>query len=284
VKPQPPVPCPKTESLSKGLKTSWWLSIPDPGLHSLEDLALRNNNDLLAAITRVEQARAMLRVVSADLLPIMDARFDVTLARKSAAQNGGQNGTRLPSTDLSYTALLTVGYELDLWGKFRSATDVAAFNLAAGGFDVESVALVLSSDVASTYLLIHALDERIEISKNTEKIERQRTSIVDTQYRAGLTSRLDLARSQSEMASIEATVPELERQRSEALQALTVLANQPPDRLAYIRGPLTTRASQVRLPPVVDSTFLAQRPDIQGRGRSVRGKRGHQQGPGFMLA
>lgn len=54
VKPQAPAPCLKTESLSKGLKTSWWLSFPDPGLHSLEDLALRNNNDLLAAMTRVD--------------------------------------------------------------------------------------------------------------------------------------------------------------------------------------------------------------------------------------
>lgn len=193
----------------------------------------------------------------------MDASLDVTLARKSAAQNGGQNGTRLPSTDLSYTALLTVGYELDLWGKFRSATDVAAFNLAASGFDVESVALVLTSDVAETYLLILALDERIGISRDTAKIERQRTTIIERQYRAGLSSGLDLSRSKSELASIEATVPALERQRSEALQALTVLVNQPPDQLAYIRGPMAIRASQIPLPPVVDSTFLVQRPDIR---------------------
>ena len=50
-------------------KGSWWEVFDDPDLNGLESQAIQANQNLKAAVARVQQARALARVARADLMP-----------------------------------------------------------------------------------------------------------------------------------------------------------------------------------------------------------------------
>ncbi len=50
---------------------AWWDAYPDPALGALIKEALTNNNDLLTAIARVEQARDFVAVARSEYYPVV---------------------------------------------------------------------------------------------------------------------------------------------------------------------------------------------------------------------
>ena len=104
----------------------WWTAFGDPTLDKLVDEALANNLDLRAAITRVDTARAQVKLSQSDLYPTVDLGVG---ANRSRATQAGTNP--LPPGFSPYSNDFQVGlqtkYEVDLWGKYRTATRAAAF-------------------------------------------------------------------------------------------------------------------------------------------------------------
>ncbi len=68
---------------------AWWTVFRDPGLNRLEEQAVIANQNLRAAAGRVDQARAIARVVRADFFP--DITLDPTLMRFRTSGNLGLN-------------------------------------------------------------------------------------------------------------------------------------------------------------------------------------------------
>lgn len=75
----------------------WLAAFDDDTLRRLVDEAVIRNNDLLAAVSRLDQAREGARIARADLLPSLNASFDsrrsaIVTDPTSAAQAGGAGG------------------------------------------------------------------------------------------------------------------------------------------------------------------------------------------------
>src|SRR5690606_30927843 len=70
------------DSLARG---RWWAVFQDPMLDSLEDQAMRANQDLKAAAARVEQARALKKTARSGLYPELTAGTGPTRQRTSDA-------------------------------------------------------------------------------------------------------------------------------------------------------------------------------------------------------
>src|SRR5206468_5166802 len=96
-------------------KGNWWEIFGDAALDQLQSQAGKSNQQLKAAVARVEQARAVARVARSELLPTLNADPSWTRQRVSPHQEPSFG----PLTANTFRAPLDLSYEIDLWGRVR---------------------------------------------------------------------------------------------------------------------------------------------------------------------
>ena len=91
----------------------------DKELNQVVSRVLDRNQDLRAAVARIEAAEAQARIASASQLPQLDAGFDMGRRRQNflGFPIPGAEGKVLSRTFSSAGLSLNLGWEVDLWGK-----------------------------------------------------------------------------------------------------------------------------------------------------------------------
>ncbi len=253
----------------------WWKSFGSPELDQLVVQAQANNLDIAAAAARIMQAEAQLRVTGASLFPFLtftgDAEQrgpagDPNLLESSSSQKslnrdlgGGSSSTRQRS---SASAGLSAKYELDFWGKNQDNVDSARASLKASEFDRDTVALTVTTGVATTYLQIMVLRDRIALAQQNLENAQSVLKVVDSKSRNGAVSALDPAQQKSQVAAQQAAIPPLELQEKQAMNALALLLGRNPEQF-HLDG---SGMNGLTLPTVgagLPSGLLTRRPDIQ---------------------
>lgn len=241
--------------------TKWWDLFNDPQLNALIRLALDQNKDLKLAVARVDAARAQLGIVGAGRYP------QVAAGASATGTLGSETGARpVPEGQDRTTSLFRAGFafawEIDLWGKYRRATEAAQAQLLATEEVRQAVAISLVSTVAQTYLQLRELDLELQITKSTLVTRQETARIVGVLYRNGLVNELDLSQAEGAVAATAAALPDIERAIAQTENALSVLAGQYPGPVA--RG---FELKEFTVPPEVPaglpSTLIERRPDIR---------------------
>ena len=116
----------------------------------------------------VLEARAQLTVARSARFPSVDAQTSYNNLR--IAENGSSVvPTGIPA-DTNYTNLsVSLGWELDLWGRIRNASAAARANLLASEQARRVVLQTLVSDVAASYFLLRDLDLELDITRRALK-------------------------------------------------------------------------------------------------------------------
>jgi NodT family efflux transporter outer membrane factor (OMF) lipoprotein len=233
---------------------AWWHGFGSPALDELIEQAERNNDDLRAAVARVQEADAQLRIAGAPLFPSLDFGADATRERAPVSGVG-------PETYNVFNPQLTASYEIDFWGKNRAAREAARAAALASRFDQQTVALTVVSSVATTYFQALELRDRIEVARrnflNGDKILQG----LRLQREAGIATGLDVAQQETVVALQSAAIPPLVQQLRQTVFALAVLIGKTPESIDVDSGALTT----LTLPQVVEgipSELLTRRPDV----------------------
>ena len=232
----------------------WWARFGSAELDRLIDQARAANQDLAASQQRIAQARAMVRVAGASLLPSMDANGSLS------EDVNRWNGASEKST--GYNGQLSASYELDLWGKNAAGIEAVKASLAASAYDHDALALVVQSEVATTYASALSLKDRQAISRRNLDLARELLSLIEVQHAEGRSSALEVAQQRFAVATQEATLPELERQLKAEEHALAILTGRPPEGFQIEAASL----SSLNLPAIgagQPAELLARRPDIQ---------------------
>jgi multidrug efflux system outer membrane protein len=234
----------------------WWELFEDPQLQMLIGEALRDNRDLQQAVARVNEVRARYYNVRADQFPTLDG---------SAGAGRGNAAERfIPGAGIedTYSASLTAGYEVDLWGRYRRSTEAARADLLASVENQRTVLITLVADTASTYLLLRDLDARVVIAEDTLTARKGSTRIIQARFDKGTVPLLDVNQAQIEEADAMARLASQRRQQQEAENALNVLIGSNPRKI--IRGrSLRGQMYPIEIPPGLPATLLERRPDIR---------------------
>lgn len=233
----------------------WWQNFGSTELDRLMSEAQANNLDLAAAAARILQAEAQARLAGVALLPTLDLGGGVS---RNGAFGGNSNVVASNRFDIN----LGASYEIDFWGKNRANLTAAQESLRASQFDRETVALTLASSVATTYMQVLSLRERIAIAHlNLENAERV-LKLVGARVKFGAVSPLDLAQQRAVVARQQAAIPPLEQQERDVRSALAILLGKPPQGFDVE----ATSLNDIALPQVaagLPSGLLTRRPDIQ---------------------
>jgi outer membrane protein, multidrug efflux system len=241
----------------------FWTQFNDPQLNTLIDEALKNNLDLRAAIARIDEARANLRLARAPLYPSLDAEFGANRSRTSDSTAQQFQG---PHATTTYSTGLRASYEVDVWGKVASGRDAAQSSLLATRYAAETVRIALVAQVATAYFALRANDAALTLAQETLKTRDENVKLQKQRFDAGVASDYELKLAQAERAAVAALVPANERAVALAESALAVLTGRSPKTVfspSIARGADITAAAAPEVPAGLPSDLLARRPDIR---------------------
>jgi NodT family efflux transporter outer membrane factor (OMF) lipoprotein len=234
----------------------WWQGFGSAKLDELIAEAERNNDDLAAAIARVQEADAQARIAGAALLPSVDLGASAT--RERAKSNSGSGGAQIFNV---FSPVLSASYELDFWGKNRALRDAARAAAVASRYDRQTVALTVISSVATTYFQALELRDRIEVAQQNLANGQKILDGFKLQLSAGTATGLDVAQQETAVAILNAAIPPLLQQFRQTVYALAVLIGETPESVDVNMGTLTELSS----PAVIEglpSQLLSRRPDV----------------------
>jgi len=242
----------------------WWTVYNDPTLNRLTDLAYHQNLTLLAAGTRVLEARAQLGVAIGEFYP------------QTQQLRGGVGYNQASAADLSVSSSSTIGnywhgslgaqvaWELDFWGKFRRGIKSADAAYLASIASYDYVLASLLGDVATAYIGIRTLQTQIDIARENIARQKKALAIALAKYQGGTATKLDVYQAENVLGATEATIPQLTIQLNQGLNALAVLLGMPPQPMDnLLRG-----ATGIPVPPKyvavgIPAELVRRRPDIR---------------------
>jgi len=235
----------------------WWQLFKDPTLEGLIKEALEKNQDLALAAARVQESRAVARGASGPLWPQVSVQ---------ATGNTGQlvSKANVPgaSTRTLWNLEAGVSWELDLWGRVRSARDQAEAISIATEEDRRGVVLSLVSGVAQAYLELRALDLQLEVARTNGALRKGTLDLFEARAKGGVASDLEVEQARADYAVTSAAEPATERLIALKEHELCVLLGRPPgpiDRgLELVETPVPPA-----LPAGVPANLLERRPDLR---------------------
>jgi multidrug efflux system outer membrane protein len=244
------------EDASGTVNVRWWEQFDDPVLDALINEALVNNKDVRIAAARVEEFAARVDITRSGFYP--QVGYDGAAGRNRSPLETAAGGSRIND---SYLAALNVGWELDVWGRIRRATEAARAQLLAEEEVRRTVILTLVSSVAGSYINLRNLDRQLEIAIRTLQSRGESVDLFQTKYEGGVVSALEVAQVRSEYEQAAVRIPSLERQIALQENALSILLGHNPG--AIPRGKSIDELMLPQVPEGLPSELLARRPDIQ---------------------
>ncbi len=242
----------------------WWQVYKDPVLLSLINTALAQNYDVRIAAQHIQEAEAQYTIVSANLYPQLNAVLSAQYK-----QTNGQQAPLTPRSTFTPNGLLTLQYEVDLFGHVHSQAAAAAAQVLETDFARETVTSTVVNSVATLYFQLRELDDELHIARETLKAREESLALVEARLEGGIGTLQDVRQAQELVAQTAAAIPVAERTIAQTENALSILIGGYPSAIA--RGlPLN---DQIALPDVpaagVPSQLLEQRPDIREAEQSL---------------
>lgn len=237
----------------------WREFFPDRRLQSLIATALEQNRDLRTAALRIEEARALYNIQSADRLPNLNAVASGARARTPGTLSPSGN----PVVSTSYQVGLSLAaFELDFFGRVRSLNQAALAQYLATEQAQQAAQISLVAEVAKAYLAERAFAEQQELAQKTLQGRDNAYRLAKQRFDVGASSALDLRLNETLVLSARIALSTLSRQRAQAENALTLLVGKP---LADLPPPQTLASQNLvtDIPAGLPSELLTQRPDIR---------------------
>ncbi|WP_313960322.1 efflux transporter outer membrane subunit [Bordetella genomosp. 13] len=241
----------------------WWTLFGDPVLDGLLAGVWDGNLDLQAASARLAQSRARYGIAVAGLYPQINAGASYT--RQRLSENGPMAALGAPTdpTDL-WQAGFDARWEIDLWNRQGRLKEGALARMQAQAYQREAVRVSLAAEIARNYLVLRGVQQRLDIARQNEALARHMVQLVQTRQRNGVATRFDLAAAQSQLAKVQALLPELSQRQHELMNALALSIGQAPRQLDALLAPT---GAMPRVPPNANvglpSELAHRRPDIR---------------------
>jgi NodT family efflux transporter outer membrane factor (OMF) lipoprotein len=245
---------------------TWWTVFGDEMLNGLITHAATNNLDLKTAAARIEQAAALRGVSASQYFPQIVGGGSAS-AIKTTADNTPPGSDR---EDELYNAGLTMAWELDLWGRIRRSVESADASLQASVENYRDIMVLLYADIATKYINVRSLQERITLSENNLKAQKATLELTRNRFDAGLVPTLDVSQAELNTARTASSIPLLRQRLVEEINRLSVLTGDMPYALLtqlQDAKPIPEASGDVIVG--LPAELLRQRPDIRRAERDL---------------
>lgn len=239
----------------------WLDDFADPQLSSIVEAVWAQNNGLLTALARRDQAAAKAQLDRSQLYPRIDGQAQVGRQRQI---NDFLGDVPLAPED-AYISRIRVGlgvsWELDLWGRAFNAKEASVGDLWATDLDVQSAKFSLAAQATNLWFNLIAAQKRMELSADLVKSFEDALSVAQHRFDSGLVTSAELRQIRSDYVAAQAQALTHRLDRGRAARQLEVLMGRYPAN-AIVAGD-TLPALPAPLSAGVPAELLERRPDVQ---------------------
>jgi NodT family efflux transporter outer membrane factor (OMF) lipoprotein len=239
----------------------WWKAYGDSQLDQLIDEALRDSPTLTIAQARLQQAGALAQAVGAAQLPEVTGTAGVS--EQKLSYNAGTPRAAMPNGWNDYgQATVNLSWELDFWGKNRSALAAATSEEEAAKAEVAQTRLVLSTAVAAAWAELQHLYTVRDSAEAALALRDKTVDLFHQRYDAGLENLAGVRQVEARRAVAQVELVVVDERIALHRNAIAALLGAGPDRGLAIQRPTVDFAGSLGLPPNIALDLLGRRPDI----------------------
>jgi NodT family efflux transporter outer membrane factor (OMF) lipoprotein len=237
----------------------WWRAWGDPQLDALVDQALAGQPGLRVAAARLRQAQAAAGVAGSAQAPQVNLGAD--LSDQRFTENGMVPPPLAGSIHWNNSVQVGLAWDLDLFGRQRSALEAAIGQQRAAAAELQSARLALAAQVVAGYVELARLGQAQTLAQQSLQQRDQVLALVRQRIAAGLDTQVELRQAEGLIAQSRVELEALDQAMVQARHALAELAGQGPQQFATLAPRLTPLPSLV-LPAALPADLVGRRADL----------------------
>jgi multidrug efflux system outer membrane protein len=249
---------------------NWRQYFTDPLLVKLLDTAVASNLDLQMALQRIEASRSSVKLANGALLPKVNLNIGggvqkfglYTMDGAGNASTEITPGQIVPENLTDLFLGLQASWEVDVWGKLRSQRKAAIESYLSSIEGTHFVISNLVADVAVNYNELLALDNELDIIRQTIQKQQEALEVVKLQKEAGRANELAVQQFRAQLLNSQALEKQTLQHITEAENRLNFLLGRYPQPIERKKDVLFEAVPR-QIASGVPSQLLANRPDVR---------------------
>lgn len=249
---------------------SWKNFFTDTNLINLVNTGLAYNQDLQAAMQRLQSAQAEVLLQKGLLLPTVGASVASSLKKFGLyTMDGAGNivtemtpGKLIPINLPDYFMGIQTSWEIDVWGKLKNRKKAAVARYMAGVEGKNLLTTQIVSAIAASYYELLAIDHTIKIIDETILLQEKAYELVKAQKAFAASNELAVKQFESRLLNLRGFRVDLQQQTRQVENALHILTGTLPGEIKREQ-----QFFEVRFPAMIStgvpSALLQNRPDIR---------------------
>ena len=245
--------------LGKVVTADWWRLFQSASLDAVMAEAIANNPGLDAAEASLEASQNNLRSGYGIFFPSVDANVGAARERYSSANIG----EKLPGTVFNlFTLSTSVSYALDVFGGQRRLVEALHAEVDVARANEQAAFIALTGNIVNTVIARAAYHAEIESTRQLIDLQKEQVRLAEIQAQAGTVPYSTVLTLRSQLASNEATIPQLQQKSAQSAHLLAALTGHVPAQWKAPNVSLTDLTLPGELPVSLPSELVRQRPDI----------------------
>jgi multidrug efflux system outer membrane protein len=242
------------EVASQPVAGAWLATFADPRLDALVAEAIAHNPDLKVAEAQVRIAAEYAQLADSTLWPQVNL-----LARGGGKMSGDSSGLQGVG--------LFADWELDLWGRVRSARAASRAGYESAAADAEYARQSVAALVAKSYFLATEASLQLQLAAEMAKASQELVSLAEQRQKVGKGDGYDAAIARANLETLRDTAEQLTLGREQALRGLEALLGRYP--AAEVATATELAKAPGPVPAGLPSELLERRPDVVAAERRV---------------
>ena len=229
------------QEIKSDYNATWQYNFKIAELDNLINLALKNNEDIATATLNLHQAMLRAGLNKADLFPTPSGSLGA-----SSAKNIKEGG----ASSRSFSSSLSLGWELDVFGRIFDIYESSRFSALATSFDLSELRQSIVNSVISEYFgLLYTNEIMTIIEQNIQNMTKMH-ELVKLKVELGREEPLALAQSEQNLLNLYNSQNSAKKELETSIEILKNLT-----RTTFIP---TTKMSDVALPQINEELDLLE--------------------------
>jgi NodT family efflux transporter outer membrane factor (OMF) lipoprotein len=246
----------------------WWRLFHSSELDAIIAEGLARNPGLEAAQASLRSSREQLRSGYGIFFPAVDAGAAASRERFSTA-NFGENTSG--SVFNLFTVSASVNYALDVFGGNRRMLEALHAQVDVAKATEQATYLTLSANIVDTVIARAGYRAEIDATRRLIEMQAQQVKLAEVQADAGTVAYSTVLSLRSQLASTQATLPQLEQKEAQSADLLAALCGHAPAEWSAPELALGDLELPAELPVSLPSDLVRQRPDILAAEAAAHG-------------
>ena len=267
-----PVPSAYSDSVdsTNSADMKWREFFNDPNLITLIDTAIINNPEMLMLLQDIEMANNKIQWRHGALLPTVAVGGGMGIEKVGlyTSQGAGDasaditEGHKVPEHLPDFSGGIRASWEIDIWGKLKSAKSAAMAKYLASMEGRNFVRTNLIAEIANSYYELLALDNQLDILRETIKLQQNQLEIVKVQKQAAVVTELAVKQFEAQILNSQSMEYEFLQSITENENKINFLMGRYPQPIVRDKAAFTTQLPN-RIKQGIPTQLLKNRPDIR---------------------